>query len=69
MPAFVSPMYYRGFPVSVLWLLLMVRALDAYLHLMKIVPDPYLADVPQCSHYCRHDGYVVGAIGGRGGVV
>lgn len=55
-------MYYRGFLVSVLWLLLRVR--DAYLHLMKVVPDTYLADVPQRSHYCRHDDYVVGAIGG-----
>lgn len=50
MPAFVSPMYYGGFHVRVLWLLLpMARVLDAYLHLMKIVPDAYLADIPHCS--------------------
>lgn len=33
---------------------------------MKVISDPYLADVPQRSHYRRHEGYVVKAIGGGG---
>ena len=65
MPAFVSPIYYSGFLVSVLWLLLLtVRVLDADLHLVEVILDAYLADIPQCSHYRRHDGYAVEAMDG-----